>query len=272
MAKTKSALLAFFKSLKPRLVKLNSTPKGRILGAGSLIAISALIVGLSTLNPAGSNSPNGNRPGSGMLDHESSQDYASANPTDEPQAQPSQRPISGPNASQWASEQAESEADKAIRLEKARLAALDVRDSFLVALKLTALNYIEAAKEAESKGDETNKANAGKLKAAANAVLSAIEPLAAKTKLEWPKLDVEPSEQDLQDKRIDFSLFSSDLKGLQEATDSDFNLAFNFYVTSSIQNLVDFVGSRAMPDDKDLKTLVALIKSDFESLGKKSGN
>ena len=207
-----------------------------------------------------------------MLANDSTRDYESAAPSGRPHSRASDRPVSGPQASAWASQVAESEADKALRLEKSRIAGLSDRDLFLVTLKLTAESYQEAAKIAESKGDETTKDSARKLKIAAGRLIDALEPLAAKTKLEWPKLGVEPEQRDLQDKRFDFYFFSSDVSVLEQSTDSDFSMAYVFYVTTSIGDLVDFVDSRQMPDDKDLKSLVTLIAADFAPLSKKSNN
>lgn len=271
MAKFNAAKLKqLAKSIKLPTAEQLKTPKGRAYHLAALVAFSALIVGLSTLNPAGSNSPNGNRPGSGMMIDRSSEDYSAQEPT--PSDEPSKRPISGPMASAYESQQAETEAQKALRAEISRISNLGRTDTALVAIYVTLNNYLKAAAIAQDKGDAEAKAYAVKLEAAAKALIPELEKLAKGRDLAWPTLDVEPSNSDLQHLQTNFFLASQNVEYLKSSTSLDFPNSFNRTVTSSIDDLLSFSESRTMPDDKEFEPLIKLIAGQLTPLANATDN
>ena len=268
-----SALKELVKSIKlPTPEQLNS-PRGRMLSGLALVAVSALIVGLSTLTPSGSNSANGNRPGSSNVNNDASQDYAANdNSSAESSAQPSRRPISGPMASAYESQQAESEEQKALRAEIARISNLGRTDTALVAIYLTLNNYLKATALAQDKGDAETKAYATKLEAAAKSQIAELEKLAKDRELAWPTLGVEPSQSDLQFLESNFVLESGDVGYLKNSSSSDFPGSFGNMIGKSVADLVDFTDSRQMPDDKEFQPLIKMIVSQLTPLAKANNN
>lgn len=269
MAKIDFSKLARFVKL-PSKAQL-ATPRGRVFSAVALVAASTLIVMLSTINPAGSNSPNGNRPGKGHLasGSGSTSDYQNNQAEPTPSDTPNENgPISGPQASAWASNQAQSEKEQAEQAERARISNLGSTDTFLLVAKITLDGYIAASEEVIKRGSTENKALAQDLGSAAKKVLAEVETLASSRKVEFAKLGIEPSSSDMQRLRADFMLSASKVDAVKNATDLDVNGNFSFIVMKSVADFASFADSRQMPDETEFKKLTALIKDLLGPIGK----
>ena len=252
----------------PRGAELK-TPRGRIYTAVGLVLVSAVIVGLSTLNPAGSNSAKGYRPGSINISHsdDSSQDYsANGNPSSSPSA--SRQPISGPMASEYASEQAKTQEQLALDAETSRISNLGRTDMALVAIYVSLNNLLKITNLANDKGDAATKEYAANLKTASNKIIDELEKLAKTRGLAWPTLGVEPSQSDLANLRTNFMLTTSNVGYLESSSSSDFKDTFSRIAIKSVADLVAFNRGGTMPDDEEFQGLIKLIATELTTLSK----
>lgn len=234
-----------------------------------MLAIVILVVAIASLNPQGSSSNNGNGNGRGDSSDQSSSDQAT---DDANQPQASRKPISGPLASEMERDAAAEEKDRAIRAEKARLANLDQDDQVLIMMKMTLESYLAVADLAAEKGGTEVTKQSLELKSAAKKILAEVESIGAARKLEWPKLGVEITASDIRRISSQFLFPASQVDSLKNSTNSDFDLAFNYLVKTSVTEFVDFGASRDMPDGKEYTTLIKLISTELSGLAKASKN
>jgi len=271
LATLKSRILTSFKnfnlrSLLPSKEQIKS-PTGLALSVSSVLAIVILVVAIASLNPQGSSSNNGN--GRGDSSDQNSSDQAT---DDANQPQASRKPISGPLASEMERDAAAEEKDRAIRAEKARLANLDQDDQVLIMMKMSLESYLAVADLAAEKGGTEVREQSLELKSAAKKILAEVESIGASRKLEWPKLGVEITASDIRRGSAEFLFPASQVESFRNSTNSDFDLAFNYLVITSVTELVDFGASRDMPDGKGYTTLTKLISTELSGLAKASKN
>lgn len=243
-----SALKSFsLKSILPTKDQLLSKT-GIALSATAIFAVTLLVIGIVGANSANST-------------NNAAQDNVSQD--SQPIAEPSLPPL-GPIPSADASRAAEDALRDAEAKERQRISDLGQTDTFLVAAKITMDSYLAAAKEVASRGNSANKTLAEDLIAASQKLMSEVKAIAKSRGVEFAKLGVEPSGEDLSRFRANLMLSADVAETVVAATDYDIDMLFENFILKSTAEFVDFAATRDMPDDEEFKSLIKLIN---ESLG-----